>query len=53
MCQSDLSVTKEISDNPNQRPGPMAKVTVYSILFIEQPDYKKRKLICIAFCLLL
>lgn len=32
MCQSDLSIAKEISENPNQRPGPMAKVTVLSIL---------------------
>jgi len=31
MCQSDLSITKEISENPNQRPGPMAKVTIFSI----------------------
>jgi len=30
MCQSDLSITKEISENPNQRPGPMAKV-IFSI----------------------
>jgi len=29
MCQSDLSITKEISENPNQRPGPMAKVTIF------------------------
>lgn len=27
-CQSDLSVATEISENPNQRPGPMAKVNI-------------------------
>lgn len=32
MCQSDLSITKEISENPNQRPESMAKVIIFSIL---------------------
>lgn len=31
ICQSDLSVTKEISENPNKKSGLMAKVTILSI----------------------
>lgn len=31
MCQSDLSLTKEISENPNKKSGLMAKVTILSI----------------------
>lgn len=31
ICQSDLSLSKEISENPNKKSGLMAKVTIFSI----------------------
>ncbi|XP_018376505.1 PREDICTED: snRNA-activating protein complex subunit 3 [Trachymyrmex cornetzi] len=40
MCQSDLSITKEISENPNQRPESMAKDVYQSgFFYIEDTFY--------------
>jgi len=40
MCQSDLSIIKEISENPSQRPGPMAKHVYRSgFFYIEDTFY--------------
>ncbi|XP_018404518.1 PREDICTED: snRNA-activating protein complex subunit 3 [Cyphomyrmex costatus] len=40
MCQSDLSITKEISENPNQRPESMAKdVYPSGFFYIEDTFY--------------
>lgn len=33
VCQSDLSIATEISENPNQKPGPMAKVIISLLCF--------------------
>ncbi|XP_071632384.1 snRNA-activating protein complex subunit 3 isoform X2 [Temnothorax longispinosus] len=40
ICQSDLSIIKEISEKPNQRPGPMAKdVYPSGFFYIEDTFY--------------
>jgi len=33
VCQSDLSIATEISESPNQKPGPMAKVIISLLVF--------------------
>ncbi|XP_039313474.1 snRNA-activating protein complex subunit 3 isoform X2 [Solenopsis invicta] len=45
MCQSDLSITKETSKNPNQKPGPMAKDIYKSgFFYIEDTFYNDTSL---------